>query len=65
MTNPATQEVIAQVPCATAAEVDRAVATAKAAFETWKETCRVCPGSGVGRLYKLSEIEKQREVVRV
>ena len=38
VTNPATQEVIAQVPCATEAEVDRAVAAAQAAFETWKET---------------------------
>ncbi len=38
VTNPATQEVIAQVPCATAAEVERAIASAKVAFETWKET---------------------------
>ncbi|KEA63424.1 Methylmalonate-semialdehyde dehydrogenase [Marinobacterium lacunae] len=38
VTNPATQEVIAQVPCTTAQEVDRAVAAAKAAFETWKDT---------------------------
>jgi malonate-semialdehyde dehydrogenase (acetylating)/methylmalonate-semialdehyde dehydrogenase len=37
VTNPATQEVIAQVPCATAAEVDRAVAAAQEAFESWKE----------------------------
>jgi len=26
----------------------------------WKETCEVCPGAGVGRLYTLSEIEKAR-----
>ncbi|WP_372738991.1 CoA-acylating methylmalonate-semialdehyde dehydrogenase [Neptunomonas sp.] len=38
VTNPATQEVIAQVPCATAAEVEQAVEAAKAAFEIWKET---------------------------
>jgi len=38
VTNPATQEVIATVPCATDAEVERAVEAAKAAFETWKET---------------------------
>lgn len=37
VTNPATQEVIAEVPCATAAEVDHAVAVAKTAFESWKE----------------------------
>ncbi|WP_435609704.1 CoA-acylating methylmalonate-semialdehyde dehydrogenase [Pseudomonas knackmussii] len=36
--NPATQEVLARVPFATTAEVDRAVASAKAAFKTWKKT---------------------------
>lgn len=38
VTNPATQEVIAQVPCATEAEVELAVDAAKAAFTVWKET---------------------------
>ncbi|MCW8885488.1 MAG: CoA-acylating methylmalonate-semialdehyde dehydrogenase [Motiliproteus sp.] len=38
VTNPATQEVIAQVPCTTDAEMERAIASAKTAFETWKET---------------------------
>lgn len=37
VTNPATQDVIAQVPCATPEEVDQAVSVAKAAFQTWKE----------------------------
>ncbi len=37
VTNPATQEIIAQVPCATQAEMQRAVASAKEAFLTWKE----------------------------
>ncbi|WP_344959265.1 CoA-acylating methylmalonate-semialdehyde dehydrogenase [Zobellella aerophila] len=37
VTNPATQELIAQLPCATEAEVNRAVAAAKAAFDSWKE----------------------------
>src|SRR5690606_33612023 len=37
VTNPATQEVIAQVPCATQAAMQRAVARAKEAFLTWKE----------------------------
>lgn len=37
VTNPATQEVIAEVPCATPDEVNHAVAMAKAAFQTWKE----------------------------
>src|SRR5690606_3347649 len=36
--NPATQEVIAQVPFATGAEVDAAVAAAKEAFKTWRNT---------------------------
>ncbi len=38
VTNPATQEVIAQVPCATDTEMERAIASAKATFEDWKET---------------------------
>ncbi len=37
VTNPATQEVLTQVPFATVAEVDEAVASAKRAFATWKE----------------------------
>ena len=36
--NPATQEVLARVPFATTEEVDRAVASAKKAFETWRHT---------------------------
>ena len=36
--NPATQEVLAQVPFATDAEINAAVASAKAAFKTWKNT---------------------------
>ncbi|WP_440997710.1 CoA-acylating methylmalonate-semialdehyde dehydrogenase [Arhodomonas sp. SL1] len=34
--NPATQEVVARVPFCTAEEVDRAVASAKAAFREWR-----------------------------
>ena len=37
VTNPATQEVIAQVPCTTDAEMERAISSAKEAFEDWKE----------------------------
>ncbi|SET89543.1 CoA-acylating methylmalonate-semialdehyde dehydrogenase [Thalassotalea agarivorans] len=37
VTNPATQEVIAQVPCATDAEMAAAIASAEKAFATWKE----------------------------
>jgi malonate-semialdehyde dehydrogenase (acetylating)/methylmalonate-semialdehyde dehydrogenase len=36
--NPATQEVLAQVPLATAAEIEAAVAAAHKAFQTWKDT---------------------------
>ncbi len=36
--NPATQQVLAQVPFATDAEIEAAIASAKAAFKTWKNT---------------------------
>ena len=36
--NPATQEVLARVPFATAEEVDEAIRSAHAAFKTWKNT---------------------------
>ncbi len=36
--NPATQEVLAQVPFATDAEINAAVASAKEAYKTWKKT---------------------------
>ncbi|WP_287877017.1 CoA-acylating methylmalonate-semialdehyde dehydrogenase [Aquitalea sp.] len=36
--NPATQEVLARVPIATAGEVEAAVASAKTAFASWKKT---------------------------
>ncbi|HTK02598.1 MAG TPA: CoA-acylating methylmalonate-semialdehyde dehydrogenase [Bordetella sp.] len=36
--NPATQEVVAQVPYATPEELDRAVANAKEAFKTWRNS---------------------------
>lgn len=37
VTNPATQEVIAEAPCATQSEMEAAVASARDAFKTWKE----------------------------
>ena len=36
--NPATQAVLARVPFATPAEIEAAVASAKAAFKTWRKT---------------------------
>src|SRR5262249_55560840 len=38
VTNPATQEVLARGPFASASEVDAAVQSAQAAFATWKNT---------------------------
>ena len=38
VTNPATQEVLTEAPFASRAEIDRAVAGAKAAFAEWRET---------------------------
>lgn len=37
VTNPATQDVIAQVPCATMDEMQQAIDSANEAFETWRE----------------------------
>jgi len=31
----------------------------------WKQTCKVCPGSGQGQLHSLGEIEAQRQVIKV
>ncbi|MCH7484884.1 MAG: aldehyde dehydrogenase family protein, partial [Chloroflexi bacterium] len=38
--NPATEEVIGRVPEGTPEDVDKAVAAAKAAFETWSQTTK-------------------------
>ncbi|HCR45118.1 MAG TPA: methylmalonate-semialdehyde dehydrogenase (CoA acylating), partial [Marinobacter hydrocarbonoclasticus] len=38
VTNPATNEVIAQVPCATADEMRKAIDNAGEVFKSWKET---------------------------
>lgn len=37
VTNPATNEVIAQVPCATESEMNAAIASATETFKRWKE----------------------------
>lgn len=31
----------------------------------WEETCKICPGSGNGRLFSLKEIESARSVIRI
>jgi Fe-S-cluster containining protein len=33
--------------------------------DDWRHTCKVCPGSGAGRLYQLEEIESMRAVIDV
>ena len=54
--DPGTGAAIARVPLSTEAELDRAVASARAGFETW----RSMPVSGrVGPLFKLAELLKQ------
>ena len=63
VTNPATQEVLCEVPFATAAEIDRAVQGAKAAFESWREV----PGPERARLlfaYQRLLKERQDDIAR-
>jgi len=31
----------------------------------WQRTCDACPGSGIGRLYSLEEIESLRAIIRI
>jgi len=38
VTNPATQLILTEAPCATEEEINKAVASAKTAFQSWKET---------------------------
>lgn len=33
--------------------------------QDWQQTCKMCPGSGQGRLYPLDEIETARAVIRI
>ena len=33
--------------------------------QAWEETCKVCPGSGKGRLYQLEKIEEQAGVINI
>ncbi len=36
VTNPATNQIIAELPCATEDEMERAIANAQSVFEQWK-----------------------------
>jgi len=51
--NPATEEVIAEVPRGSAADVDRAVGAARTAFESWSLTT---PAERSGMLHKLADV---------
>ena len=55
--NPATGEAIAQAPLSTAVDVDRAVAAARSAFESWSLTT---PGERSLALLKLADALEQR-----
>ncbi|RQO59795.1 methylmalonate-semialdehyde dehydrogenase (CoA acylating) [Paucibacter sp. KBW04] len=54
--NPATQEVVARVPMATAAEVDVAVASAKKAFASWRNSSL---GSRMRIMLKLQQLVRE------
>ncbi|CAN5633933.1 gamma-aminobutyraldehyde dehydrogenase [soil metagenome] len=59
--NPATEEEIAQVPKGDASDVDRAVAAARAAFETWSQST---PQDRSKALYAFADaIEKDAETL--
>src|ERR1044071_8551542 len=55
--NPATEEVIAEVPRCGAEDVDRAVAAAKAALPQWLETT---PGERAEVLLKLADLLREQ-----
>ncbi|MFB9885319.1 CoA-acylating methylmalonate-semialdehyde dehydrogenase [Balneatrix alpica] len=64
VTDPATQDVICEVPCATADEMEAAIASAKEAFKTWKEV----PVSERARLmmrYQALLKEHQEEIAEI
>jgi len=64
VTNPATQEVIAQVPCATDEEVNNAIETAKDAFALWKEKS-VGDRARVMLTYQALLKEHQKEIATI
>ncbi|WP_459617753.1 CoA-acylating methylmalonate-semialdehyde dehydrogenase [Bordetella sp. 2513F-2] len=55
--NPATQEVVAQVPFATREELDRAVANAREAFQGWRNTGQ---GTRMRVMLKLQQLIRER-----
>jgi succinate-semialdehyde dehydrogenase/glutarate-semialdehyde dehydrogenase len=57
VTNPATGDVIGKVPHATTADLDRALAAAQRAFDTWKS---VSPMEKSRVLRKVGELTRER-----
>lgn len=64
LNNPATQEVIAQVPVTTGEEMERAIASAKAAFRSWRD---VPPPERARYLFGYQALlkEHQEEIAKV
>ncbi len=58
LNNPATQEVIAQVPVTSSEELERAVASAKAAFRTWRD---VPPPERARYLFRYQALLKEHQ----
>ena len=54
--NPATNEVVTQVPCSTQDEMNQAVADAKEAYKTWSKTS---PLTRQGIMFKYQELIKK------
>ncbi|EGH95968.1 MULTISPECIES: aldehyde dehydrogenase family protein [Pseudomonas syringae group] len=61
--NPATEEVVAHVASGSAADVDRAVAAARAAFAGWSGTSPEVRAQVIGRIHELI-IERKEELAQ-
>ncbi len=57
--NPATQEVLGKLPHATRADLDRALAAAQRAFETWKKTSPLERSAILRRVAELTRTARQ------
>ena len=60
--NPATQEIVSRVPCATSAEMNSAVEAAKRAFPEWRERS-VMARQNV--MFQLRQLIKENMVISV
>src|SRR5437868_8816456 len=61
--NPATQEVLGKLPHASRGDLDRALASAQRAFETWKKTSPLERGKILRRVGELTR-ERAKEIGR-